>query len=129
MRWLIEHAGGRGFDGTDDRANAAVFSPSLRTGLRTALRQSLVRGRQQGQPPCGANGDVVLDMQEYGPIQGLRLMTEKTESDRATVRATSEAVGYHRDLTLMAVRLNGAWMAENIVTADGHSLRRSLACR
>lgn len=125
VRWLIGHAGGHGFDGTSDRANATVFSP----GLRAAIRESLARSRQRGEPPCGANGDLVLDLQEYGEIRDLNLVTEKTDVDRATVRATFESVTYRRDLRFMAVRLDGIWMIENIVTSDGHSLRRSLGCR
>ncbi len=124
VTWLIQHANGNGFKPEDDAANTAVFSP----GLRAALRASFARSRQRNEPPCGADGDVIVETQEFGPVTNLRVGSQPTAADRATVAASFDVVGYHRAPKFMAVLLDGTWKVENIVTADGSSLRRVLAC-
>ena len=124
VTWLIGHSSG-GFEAWDDAANANVFSP----GLREALRMSFLRSRQQGEPPCGADGNIILDMQENGAAHNLRLSSRPTAPDRVTVAASFDVDGYHRDRRFMTVNLDGVWKLENIVQANGSSLRRSLDCR
>jgi hypothetical protein len=124
VTWLIQHSGGHGFQEQDDAASATVFSP----GLRAAIRASFARSRQRNEPPCGADGDFILETQEDGPVTNLRVSSQPTASDRATVATSFDIVGYHRSPKFMAVLLDGAWKVENIVSAEGVSLRRSLAC-
>jgi len=124
VTWLIEHSG-RGFDYSNDAATVAVFSP----GLRTALRASFARSRQRGEPPCGANDDIILSTQEGGAAQNLRLSAQTTAPDRTTVASSFDVDGYHRDKQFMTVNLGGVWKLENIVEIGEGSLRRSLDCR
>ena len=124
VTWLITHSG-HGFEARDDAATATVFSP----GLRAAIRTSFARSRQRKEPPCGADGDIILDSQEPGTPENLRVSAQTTAPDRQTVAATFDIVGYHRTPKFMTVLLDGTWKVENIISADGLSLRRSLDCR
>lgn len=124
VTWLIRNSG-HGFQADDDATTASVFSP----GLRATLRASLARSRQRNEPPCGADGDIILNSQEDGTPQNLRLSTRSTAPDRQTVTVSFDIVGYHRDRRFMTVLLDGTWKVDNIVDADGASLRRSLECR
>lgn len=124
VAWLIGHSG-RGFVAVDEAANETVFSP----GLRAALRASLLRSRQRDEPPCEANGDIILDTQEGGTAQNLRLSVQPTAADRAMVSASYDVDGSHRDRRYFTVNLDGVWKLENIIEANGTSLRRSLDCR
>ncbi|HEY0205172.1 MAG TPA: hypothetical protein VGC15_13600 [Acetobacteraceae bacterium] len=124
VAWLLQQSSS-GTNFTDDAKNADVFSP----GLRAALRASAARSRREGAPPCGANGDIIRDSQETGRVENLRLSTQAAAPDRATVAASFDVDGYHRDRRFMAVNLDGAWKLENVIEADGSSLRRSLDCR
>ena len=124
VTWLIQHSG-RGFNYSDDGANGAVFSP----GLRAALRASFARSRQRNETPCGADGDVILETQEGGPAQNLKLTAKPAAADRTTVAASFDVDGAHRTPQFMTVLLDGVWKVENIVRPDGTSLRRSLDCR
>ena len=124
VTWLIQQSG-HGTSFSDDAANVAVFSP----GLRTALRTSYARSRQRNEPPCGMDGDIILNTQEGGAAQNLRLSTQATAPDRTTVASSFDVDGYHRNQQFMTVNLGGAWKLENIVDAHGVSLRRSLDCR
>ena len=54
--WLL-HTSGHGFDPLGDTGSAPVFSP----GLRAAVSASLAHARQTNDPPCGGNGDFILD--------------------------------------------------------------------
>ena len=103
VTWLLQHSG-RDFDYTKDSTTVNVFSP----GLRTALRNSFAHSRQVNEPPCGANGDIILASQEIGPVTNLRLSVEHTASDRATVSASFDIMGYHRDRQFMTVILDSA---------------------
>jgi len=124
VAWLIGHSG-RGFVAVDEVANETVFSP----GLRAALRASLLRSRQRNEPPCGANGDIILDTQDGGTAQNLRLSVQPTAADRATVSASYDVDGFHRDRRYFAINLDRVWKLENIIEANVTSLRRSLDCR
>ena len=123
VAWLIKNSGA-GFNVMDETANAAVLTP----GLRAALRVSLARSRQRNEPPCGANGDIILGTQEEGAAQNVRLSAEATAPDRQAVSASFDIVGSHRTLKYMTVLLDGAWKVENIIS-EGVSLRRSLDCK
>ena len=122
--WLLAHSG-REFRPEDDSATATVFSP----GLRAALRASFARSHQRNEPPCGADGDIILETQEGGRPSNVRLAAQRTEPDRVVVAASFDVDGYHRDSKFMTVQLDGVWKLENIVMAEGISLRRSLACQ
>ena len=124
VAWLLQQSS-QGVNFGDDTKNADVFSP----GLRAALRASFARSRRDDAPPCGANGDIIRASQEDGRVENLRLSTQATAPDRATVAASFDVDGYHRNRRFMMVSLEGAWRLENIVEADGSSLRRSLDCR
>ena len=124
VTWLLQHSG-RDFDPGNDTANAAVFSP----GLRAALRATFQRSRERNQPPCGANGDIILATQEAGAPENLRTSVQPTAPDRITVAASYDLLGDHRNRRYLTVNLDGAWKLENIIEADGISLRRSLDCR
>lgn len=124
ISWLLLHSG-RGFDPGNVPATAPVFSP----GLRAALESSYARSRRDDEPPCGAEGDILLSTQEDGAAQNIRLAVQATAPDRATVSASFDADGYHRDRRYMTVLLDGVWKLENILETDGGSLRRALDCR
>ena len=124
IAWLIGHSG-KGFNAVDDAATGNVFSP----GLRQAVRAAMLRSRQRDEPPCGADGDIILDTQEDGETQNVRLSAQPTGPDRVTVAASFDVDGYHRDRRYMTVNLDGAWKLENIIESNGSSLRRSLDCR
>jgi hypothetical protein len=124
VKWLVENSG-RGFIATDSAANANVFSP----GLRAELQTSLARSHRLNEPPCGADGDIILDSQESGTPQNLQLLVRPTAPDRQTVMASFDIVGYHRNQRFMTVLLEGSWKIENIIDTNGKSLRRLLACR
>lgn len=123
VTWLLQHSG-RDFDFSKDAATPTVFSP----GLRSAIRASLARSRQVNEPPCGADGDIVLATQEFGPAENMRISAQQTATDRVTVTTSFDVVGYHRDRRFLTVNMDGIWKVENI-EADGHSLRRLLACQ
>jgi hypothetical protein len=123
--WLIQHSAGRGLNVTDVPSTSNVFSP----GLRAALTASFQRSRLRNEPPCGADGDIILETQEEGAVSNLRLSAQQTAPDRTIVAASFDVDGYHRAPRFMTVLLDGAWKVENIVSADGVSLRRALDCR
>ncbi len=124
VAWLLQQSS-QGVNFGDASKNANVFSP----GLRGALRASFAQSRREDSPPCGANGDIIRDSQENGRVENLRLSTQATAPDRATVAASFDVDGYHRNRRFMVVNLDGTWKLENIVEADGKSMRRSLECR
>lgn len=124
VTWLLQHSS-RDFRPEDDNASDNVFSP----GLRAALRATYLRSRQRNEPPCGANGDIILDTQEEGAPANLRVSVQPTGSDRVTVATSYDIAGYHRDRRYLTINLGGVWKLENIIEADGSSLRRSLDCR
>ena len=123
VTWLLRSSG-HGFNALDDAASAPVFSP----GLRAAVRASLAHARQTNDPPCGGNGDFILDTQENGLVRNVRLSAQSTAADRRAVSASYEVDGYQRKRSFMVVLLDGAWKLENIVEANGRSLRRALGC-
>ena len=84
VTWLIEHSGQRGFNYANDADTANVFSP----GLRAAF----ARSRKVNEPPCGADGDIILDTQEGGAAQNVRLALHEAAPDRATVAASQPGV-------------------------------------
>ena len=121
--WLLRTSG-HGFNALDDAADAPVFSP----GLRAAVRASLTQARRTNDPPCGGDGDFILDTQENGVVRNVRLNAQATGTDRRAVSASYDVDGYHRERRFMVVLLDGAWKLENIVEANGRSLRRALGC-
>ena len=122
VTWLVTH--GEAVQYADDRTNGSLFSP----GLRTAMRASLEKASRAKEVPCGLDGNVILECQECGPAQHLRVASQATAPDRATVSASFDIVGTPRSPRFMAVLLDGTWKIENIVNAEGGSLRRQLQC-
>lgn len=123
VNWLL-HKSGHGFNALDDAASAPVFSP----GLRGAVRASLAHARQTNDPPCRGDGDFILNTQENGLLRNVRLSAQATEADNRAVLASYDVDGYHRERRFMVVLFDGAWKLENIVEANGTSLRRALGC-
>lgn len=119
------HNSGHSFNALDDAASTPVFSPGLRAGVRA----SLARARQTNDPPCGGDGDFILNTQENGVLRNVRLSAQATAADRRAVSASYDVDGYHRERRFMVVLLDGAWKLENIVEPTGASLRRALECR
>ena len=124
IAWLLANSG-NGFEPLNDASTGNVFSP----GLRDAVRSSVAHSRAVNEPPCGANGDFILETQEMGRPINTRLAVQTSAVDRAAVSASYDVDGHHRTRRYMVVNLGGAWKLENIQEANGSTLRRSLACR
>ena len=86
--WLL-HNSGHGFNALDDAASAPVFSPGLRAGVRASLAQA----RRTNDPPCGGDGDFILNTQENGLLRNVRLSARATAADRRTVSASYDVDG------------------------------------
>ena len=122
MTWLIGHSS-HGFNPLNGAETVNVFSP----GLRTAIRDNMQHSRQTDAPPCGADGDIILDTQDAGMVRGPDLTVQTTAPERVTVAGSYEVDEYHRDRRYMTVNLGGSWKLENIIESNNSSLRQSLA--